>query len=199
MDKITHEWYESNADRFAEMTTSLDSFPGLKADLQHFISRLNDDSIVADLGSGACRDARFIAAAGHKVIALDTSLSLLKRGVVGLGRRSGVHAVLADLESLPFSEQSLDAIWACGSLLHLQRPIIPKVLSTCYETMKPRGMIALSLREGSGAARRVDSRRLETYVSKAQLSAWLYAARFIDVEIIGPSPNGWLFATAAAQ
>lgn len=195
LDESTHSWYEANANEYRERTSSLELFPGLQDDLNRFLGLLPKGSIIADLGAGAGRDAKFMSESGHPVIALDTSPSLLRICMGAVGPNHEVHPVRADLEHLPFATGSLDGIWACGSLLHLSRQSIPQVIAAFYEVLRSRGAVGISMKEGDKTLRR-DGGRLETCVSRSDLMSWLHTAGFVDIEIMGPSRHVWLLAVA---
>src|SRR4051812_41591243 len=97
---------------------------GLEQDLERLSSLLRCESTVIDLGSGSGRDARYMARLGHTVIAVDAAVPLLRICVGALDATDRVIPLNADMRNLPFKDQSVDAIWACGSLLHTERPEI---------------------------------------------------------------------------
>ncbi len=195
MDRVTVSWYETYAAHYVERTDSFDYFLGLEHDLIVFIDYLRSGATVVDLGSGGGRDARRIAESGHSVIAVDASLTLLRQCLVTAGSERRVLGVNADLVNLPFASQSVGGIWACGSLLHLQREEIPAVLSRCFEILEPGSPIGLSMKEGQGSERRRDG-RFFTYISIQELHGWLSCIGFEKIKIIGPSRNEWLLAIA---
>ncbi|WP_194832893.1 class I SAM-dependent methyltransferase [Nocardia sp. XZ_19_369] len=195
MDRDTLSWYERHAEHYIARTDSFEFFGGLEQDLLVFAGLLHRDVTVVDLGSGAGRDARLLAESGHVVIAVDASLSLLRRCIVAAGPARKILGINADLLALPLARASVGGIWACGSLLHLRQDEIPAVLLQCFEILRPGAPIGVSMKEGVGSERRDDG-RLFTYTSKLELQDWLSAAGFEQISITGPSRNEWLLALA---
>ncbi|PXX71501.1 methyltransferase family protein [Nocardia tenerifensis] len=195
MDRDTLSWYESHAEHYIARTDSFEFFDGLEQDLLAFTHLLRVGAVVADLGSGAGRDARRIAEAGHSVIAVDASLALLRRCVAAAGTARPLLGVNADLLALPFVADSIDGIWACGSLLHLRNEEIPVVLRQCFASLRPGAPIGVSMKEGAGSERRSDGRYF-TYTSALEMAGWLETAGFEGVSVSGPSRNEWLLAVA---
>jgi len=66
-----------------------------------------------EIGCGEGRVARDLAGRGHRVVAVDTSLSLLRRAQ---GDGGGIDYVLADGAALPFADASFDVVVAYNSL-----------------------------------------------------------------------------------
>lgn len=195
MDRDTLSWYETYADHYVARTESFEFFDGLEQDLLVFAGLLRRAATVVDLGSGAGRDARLVAAAGHTVIAVDASLSLLRRCVVAARPAGRVIGVNADLLALPFAADSIGGIWACGSLLHLRKNEIPMVLLRCFEMLQPGAPIGVSMKAGLGSERRTDG-RFFTYTTESELSDWLSATGFERIAVTGPARNEWLLAIA---
>ncbi|MGV9675153.1 class I SAM-dependent methyltransferase [Nocardia sp. NPDC003482] len=195
MDSDTLAWYESHAENYVERTESLRFFDGLERDLLSFAELLRPGSIVVDLGSGSGRDARFLAGLGHTVVAIDASAGLLRRCLAGPQVPERIHGVNADMLALPVAEQSVGGIWACGSLLHLTREEIPRVIGRCFEILEAGAPIGWSMKEGDGSERRPDG-RLFTYTNKHEMCTWLQGAGFSLVDSLGPVRNEWLLVLA---
>ncbi|MCX6793817.1 MAG: class I SAM-dependent methyltransferase, partial [Candidatus Gottesmanbacteria bacterium] len=49
-----------------------------------------------------------------------------------------------------FSDESFNGIWACASLLHLERTETPAVLASFYRILKPGGILFVLVKEGVG-------------------------------------------------
>jgi len=72
---------------------------------------------------GSGMDAEFLAVAGANVIASDISLGAAKR-TLERSRRFGfpVMSIVADIENLPFEDQSIDLVYVHDGLHHLTNP-----------------------------------------------------------------------------
>ena len=68
------------------------------------VSALRASAEVLELGSGSGRLTRPLADAGHRVIALDASIALLRRDT-SMARRVG-----ADMAALPIADESVDIV-----------------------------------------------------------------------------------------
>jgi SAM-dependent methyltransferase len=66
-----------------------------------------------EIGCGEGRVARDLAARGHRVVAIDTSETLLRHAHAA---RGGIHYVLADGSSVPFPSASFDLVVTYNSL-----------------------------------------------------------------------------------
>jgi SAM-dependent methyltransferase len=104
--------------------------------------------VVLDAGSGAGRDAVFLASLGRQVVALDSSRALLAQ----IPRGSGVTRIQGDLRHIPLRECSIGAIWCSGVLLHLRKAHILECLVEFARVLDPQGVIQISVKEGSGHA-----------------------------------------------
>jgi len=55
-----------------------------------------------------------------------------------------------DLRKITFPDQSFDGIWACASLLHLERTEAPAVLRAFNRILKTGGVLFVMVKEGVG-------------------------------------------------
>ncbi len=112
-----------------------------------FANRLAPGSRVVDLGCGPGRDAVRLAALGMRVFGLDRSA-----GVLDEARRRQVTTPLirADIRRIPLADHCLDGVWACASFLHLPRRDLAIALAECRRVLKPRGVMALAMKQGTG-------------------------------------------------
>jgi len=96
--------------------------------------------VVVDLGAGCGWFSRMLLAAGHSPIAVDLEVA----PPVGIGAIPAlghsfteIAPVLADMESLPFRPESLDAAVAFGSLPYVRDP--PLFLERLARVLRPGG------------------------------------------------------------
>jgi SAM-dependent methyltransferase len=82
------------------------------------------DARILTVCGGSGMDAEFLARAGGSVVAADISLEAARRARER-ARRFGfaISPVVADVERLPFTDQSFDIVYVHDGLHHLQRPI----------------------------------------------------------------------------
>lgn len=130
---VTHkdhqaEYYD-NIDEEFELTRphGLPSFYGrfLGEKFRRSIDRVGDVRGLTALTvcGGSGMDAEFLARAGANVIASDISFGAAKR-TVERSRRFGfpVMSIVADIEHLPFDDQSVDIVYVHDGLHHLTNP-----------------------------------------------------------------------------
>jgi ubiquinone/menaquinone biosynthesis C-methylase UbiE len=81
------------------------------------------DATVLTVCAGSGLDAEFLARTGARVIAADISLGAAQRAAER-ARRYGlpITSVVADVEHLPFAEESIDVVYVHDGLHHLDRP-----------------------------------------------------------------------------
>lgn len=137
-------WYDSHHATFETTTLSLPTPPLLET----FRAQLPASARVLDAGCGAGRDSRALVEAGFTVHALDLSAQMVRatRDVTD-GR---VRPRQMDLRDYADPAGSWDGIWCLASLLHLPRPQVPAVVAALARSLRPGGVLALSVKHGAG-------------------------------------------------
>jgi ubiquinone/menaquinone biosynthesis C-methylase UbiE len=138
----TRFYYKRNAQEYFLSTYKLELQP-LWRKLE---CRLKLGSLLLDLGSGSGRDLQHFSSNGHHVVGLDYSLELLKLAKV----YTGLSVVCADFSNLPFGDDTFDAIWALGTLLHVTHHDLPTVLSELHRVMKTNAVLFTAMKVGTG-------------------------------------------------
>ncbi len=110
----TLDYYEVNASRYAGDTISVDF-----SDIHNrFVALLPDKGSILDFGCGSGRDPLFFINNGFSVDAVDGSEKLCM--IASRNTGIAVHRLL-------FSElnayEKYDGIWACASILHLEKAL----------------------------------------------------------------------------
>ena len=119
----------------------------------HIVDRLApylpENSLVLDVGSGTGPNAHYLATRGHDVVALEYSeVAIENRSKVarhlGLTSLSRVNDVRADLNDLPFNNQSFDAVISSISLQFIEHESQRlQVLSELQRITKEGGLLAI--------------------------------------------------------
>jgi SAM-dependent methyltransferase len=136
--------YDQGAAEFAATWGDL----RLERALSAYSHRLTGQHRVLDLGCGPGRDVDFLTQLGCRVVGLDLSAGMLSEARCRLPE---AHLVRADLRLLPFALGSFDGVWACASLLHLPRALLPVALAGVVRIVRrPGGLLYLALKGGQG-------------------------------------------------
>lgn len=139
----TRQSYNLSAEDFAKNVQDLD--PGKRA--SKFVAMLPQRATILDAGCGSGRDAKIFSAYGLKVIGIDFSEKMLE---IAKKMASEAEFYLMDLESISFSKESFEGIWASSSLLHIAKEKIPCVLNSFYSILKPNGILYVRVKKGDG-------------------------------------------------
>jgi SAM-dependent methyltransferase len=146
-EDVTRETYDRVAVQYCETTRVNDTRQAVVSTLADFVEELAPNSRVLVLGAGDGRDAALLLAAGHRVVCVDYSTSML-----ALCRAAAPTAEMwqEDMRSLALEPASFDAVWASACLYHVQKRHLPGILSQILHGLKPHGRAYLNLRLGSG-------------------------------------------------
>lgn len=133
------KYYETHAEAYFNRVHGWD----MKALYAIFLKHVSGRTIL-DLGCGTGRDARYFAEQGYGIIAVDGSKEML-----AITQR---ECPTADCRLIDFRDDfrigtSLDAIWACASLLHLDEANFERVLRIVLQDLKVGGAIYLGLKQ----------------------------------------------------
>lgn len=115
--------------------------------MAHFVSLVRLGGIVLDVGCGPGMDTAVLQTHHLTAIGLDFSHEMMR---VGRDEHDiQVPFAQADMRHLPFAGQ-IDGIWACASLLHLERDDMLPALREFHRVLNPGGVVYLSVKLGSG-------------------------------------------------
>lgn len=138
MDK-TIEYYDQNADMFAQGTRLVD-FTVVQ---ERFAKMLPAGSRILDFGCGSGRDTKYFLEKGYRVEATDGSSELCKLASDFTGIEVK-EMLFQDLNA----RGKYEGIWACSSILHLsKRELLPVIRKMC-DALKDNGVIYTSFKYG---------------------------------------------------
>jgi len=133
------DWYASQTSTFSEKSSLRDEMDWLAG---------HTGGPILDAGSGAGRDAAYLARFERKVIALDASAPLLEH----VPRCENIQRRVGDVRHLQLEANSVGAIWCSAVLLHLQREDVLKTLREFSRVLIAGGLAEISVKEGTGHA-----------------------------------------------
>lgn len=140
----TQETYRQIAAAYAQAQQHRGS---LVAQMQQFVALVPSGGTVLDVGCGPGMDTAVLQTHHLTAIGLDFSYEMMRVGRDEYNVQ--VPFAQADMRHLPFVGQ-IDGIWACASLLHLERQEVLPTLREFHRVLKPGGVVYLSVKLGSG-------------------------------------------------
>ena len=136
----TLEYYNENAAKFTGDTFGAD----MTAIQDEFLSYVKPGGTILDLGCGSGRDSKYFMDKGYEVIAVDGSEELCGIAAELIGQ----DVYCSTFEDLNI-DCELDGIWACSSLLHLERDAIHDVVAKLTKQLVDNGVFYMSFKHGN--------------------------------------------------
>jgi SAM-dependent methyltransferase len=143
-DAGTLAFYDSNAGAYAESTSGEIDRDYLDA----FMAKLPENGSVCDLGSGSGWASAEMRDAGFDVTAIDGSTGLAAEAK----KRYNLDVQVMRFEDFAY-ENTFDGLWAAWSLHHSPRQSLPELLQRVGKSVRPGGVLYLSMKGGSGEDR----------------------------------------------
>ncbi len=135
----TIAYYNENAKKFADETADVDF-----AQIQNqFLELLPEKAYILDFGCGSGRDTKYFLERGFRVEAVDGSEEICKLA----GEYTGIPIKKMMFHELDETEK-YNGIWACASVLHLEKKELQKVLRKMSRAVKYNGIIYVSFKYG---------------------------------------------------
>lgn len=133
--------YTPHAEAYAADNTDT-----VSAQRRRLLSQVPVGAVVLDAGCGPGRDLTRFTDAGLRTVGVDANPAFVRMA------RSACPSALVcqgDLRRLPLANASVDAVWACASLVHLPRDQARAALSELVRAAKPGAVVYASVK-GSG-------------------------------------------------
>jgi len=135
----TIDYYNENAKIFVDETADVDF-----AKIQNqFLELLPEKAFILDFGCGSGRDTKYFLERGFQVEAVDGSEEICKLA----SEYTGIPIKKMMFHELDEREK-YDGIWACASVLHLEKKELQKVLQKMSRAVKYNGIIYISFKYG---------------------------------------------------
>ena len=144
MNEKTIDYYNINAESFVNQTVSVD----FKKTQDRFLNCLNGNKIL-DFGCGSGRDTKYFLDKGYDVTAIDGSEELCKKASDYTGIEVK-HMYFQELRE----REAYDGIWACSSILHLNRIELKDVFIRMRDALTTDGIIYTSFKYGNSEGER---------------------------------------------
>ena len=137
MNTKTIEYYNENVDKFVNDTQDV----VFCATQDLFLSYLNEGNSILDLGCGSGRDTKYFLSKGYKVDATDGSEEICKvaSDYTGINVKCLLFNELDEIDKY-------DGIWACASILHLDRDDLIDVFHRIARSLKDNGILYTSFK-----------------------------------------------------
>ena len=135
----TLEYYDKNAKEFSAGTLNVD----FTETQEKFLNYIATGAYILDFGCGAGRDTKYFLEKGYRVDAVDGSEELCQIASANTGIKVR-RMVFQELDAI----EKYDAIWACSSILHLDKTELKSVLRKMLKALKPTGVIYTSFKYG---------------------------------------------------
>lgn len=137
MDK-TLEYYAQNTDVFFDETVDADVSP-----LWERFEKIVSGGHVLDLGCGSGRDTKHFLEKGYQITAIDGSEELCLKA----SEYTGIDVIKKDFFDID-EVDVYDGIWACASMLHVERKRLPMLIHKLGRALKPGGILYMSFKYG---------------------------------------------------
>ena len=135
----TIDYYNQNAEQYFEQTVH----GKMQEAYDTFMMFLPEGAYILDFGCGSGRDSKHFLSKGYSVKAIDGSEKLAKLASEYIGQ---------PVETMDFSELkdelTYDGIWACSSIIHVEREKLPDILKKMITALKEDGVIYTCFKKG---------------------------------------------------
>lgn len=135
----TIKYYNENIQKFVANTIDV-TFDDTQ---NRFLNRLDKGAKILDFGCGAGRDTKYFLTQGYHVDAIDGSEKLCRYA----SQFTGIRVKQMLFQDLAETNK-YDGIWACSSILHLNKSTLEEVFNKMVAALKKEGIIYTSFKYG---------------------------------------------------
>jgi ubiquinone/menaquinone biosynthesis C-methylase UbiE len=141
----TIETYDHIAPYYVQRTQ--DKCP--QKEFEAFCQNVASQGTILDAGCAGGRDCQSFAQRGFSVIGIDLSAKLLK---IAKDSAPTCRFLQADIRNIPLPDSSVDGVWSCASILHLERAQVPRALAEFNRVLKTGAACCIIVKKGQGRA-----------------------------------------------
>ena len=138
----TIDYYNKNSEKFYKNTVHID----LSELYPKFLRHIPDNGTILDLGCGSGRDSLYFLEKGYIVTSVDASEEMVRLSSELTGQKTQ-YLRMQDIEF----KNEFNGIWACASLLHVDKGSTEDLLSNLGKALKTDGCLYASYKYGDGA------------------------------------------------
>ena len=171
MDTISY--YSKNSKAFYEATINAD----MGKIYESFLPLISKGGTILDFGCGSGRDSKYFMSQGFDVVALDGCEEMCNLASKFLGKEVK-KMLFNDLNSVA----SYDGIWACASILHLEKSILKDVFRKMERALKNGGYIYTSFKYGD--KEEYINERYYTFFNESSFTEFLKGVDNLVIQII---------------
>ena len=135
----TLEYYNTNATDFVSNTVDV-AFSEMQ---DFFLAHIPSGGKILDFGCGSGRDTKYFFQKGYHVDAIDGSSELCKVA----SEYTGIEVKQMLFEELD-AVNEYDGIWACASILHMEKKQLPNIIAKMAAATKVNGTVYMSFKYG---------------------------------------------------
>ena len=136
----TLNYYNTNTNSFIESTQSV----LMTEAWNRFTSKLTSGALILDFGCGSGRDTKYFLEKGFSVDATDGSSELC----AAASKYTGITVKQVLFQDWK-SEPKYNGIWACSSILHLNKSELKQVIANIRDALLPSGIFYTSFKYGT--------------------------------------------------
>ena len=136
----TIDFYNKNAENYCSKTIGID----LTQIYEKFLKYIPKQGAILDLGCGSGRDSLNFLNNGFDVTSMDASIEMVKLSSKLINQKT-IHRKIEDIDF----KDKFDGIWACASLLHINKNATVDVYNKLLSALKIEGILYASYKYGT--------------------------------------------------
>ena len=178
MDKNIQS-YNDTVEEYYQNTKNLEA---VEVNIRNeFLSQLPKGGLILDLACGPGRDIQEFIKRGFQAQGIDASPKMIEKA-----KEIAPYATyqIMDMRDLNLPKEKYDGIWYNGGLLVIEKKHAPKIIQDLYKTLKPDGILYLSVKQGEGEGYSLDKRynkeKYFAYYNKQELQNLLKTFEIIE-------------------